>query len=55
MYRGLDVIRPMKDDEIITDHRSLGRPLQDGQLMAQGHRRQRERHTLAQRSGQLLK
>jgi hypothetical protein len=34
---------------------SLGRPLQDGQLMAQGHRRQREMYTLAQRRGQLLK
>jgi hypothetical protein len=26
--------------------------LQDGELMAQGHRRQREIHTLAQRRGQ---
>jgi hypothetical protein len=34
---------------------SLGRPLQDGKLMAQGHRHQREMHTLAQRQGQLLK
>jgi hypothetical protein len=33
---------------------SLGQPLQDGQLTAQGHRRQRERHTLAQHRGQLL-
>jgi hypothetical protein len=29
--------------------------LQNGKLMAQGHRRQRAMHTLAQRRGQLLK
>ena len=34
---------------------SLGRPLQEGQLTAQGHRRQREMHRLAQRRGQLPK
>src|SRR5262245_44086407 len=32
-----------------------GRPSQDGELMAEGHRRQREMHPLAQCRGQLLK